>query len=1188
MKLRKLELHGFKSFADRTDFVFEDGITAVVGPNGCGKSNIVDAVRWVLGEQSAKSLRGDHMMDVVFNGSSSRKPLGLAEITLTFENTDRVLATDSDTVAVTRKLYRSGESDYLLNGNSCRLRDVRELFMDTGLGRDSCSIIEQGKVALLVQSSSIERRAVFDEAAGIAKYKARRKEATRKLEHTDQDLLRVCDIIAEVGKQLRSVKLQAGKARSFQGYNHRLKQLRISGSLAEYDKLVSENREIDKTKTSFEDENSTLSSELSRISAEKVRLSLELAEFERQITAADNQLVQNQAHIGSARDHIDFARKRIAESQEDVEHQRQRAQQARSSTSGLHERLKRQEGLASEFRLQEERQQVSLVELQQEHGQAGRETIHLASELEDCKSGVMDLVRRTSQLHNEISGHDRFRQTLAAQQQRISKEASALESQLEELLIRKAGLEDRTRQITEVLSQNQQAWERYKTEAEQAAVELGQLQEQLAQTKESRSALLSRQSLLQDMEARQDGINKGVRQILEGKAAGRFEYVRGMIADLFEADVANANLVEAALAGAEQFMVVTDSRRLSAEVDELGKLPGRVTFLCLDLIGPWVNGYDWAKHPEFLGRAVDYVRFDELLGPVAWHLLGRTIVVKDLDAALRLADQAPAGYRFVTEQGQLLEPNGLLRLGPLAGTSGLMLRHSELRELSQRLPEIEGSITELGDKVQACQGQLDHLRETQQKLRTAIYETNVAQAQNKSGIEQNSEAIARLSKDRPRLASEINQIEEEIAHALRAQDDSRSQLSELEELSRQRDEHIKELSEQHQQALAVQQELAEKVADMRVATTKAHEQYSAAQAEVSHIRQSLAQNAREEESIRQDIEAAQQRIAEAEQTILTTEGRIAQLFLDREKLQQQCTTCHQQRDQISQRTETLAGQERKLSQEQSDLLEKLHQIQIRLGELGVRLETLTRRVKEEFGLDLEEEYRNYEPTADLDLAEVAREVEELRGKIERLGNVNLDAITQQEELEVRAAFLQGQHDDIVKSKHQLEELIRQINRESRDLFLESFRVIREQFGEYFRKLFGGGRADVLLSDPDDPLECGIEIIARPPGKELQSISLLSGGEKTMAAVALLFAIFRSRPSPLCILDEVDAALDEANNERFNALVQEFLADSQFIIITHSKRTMTAADVLYGVTMQEPGVSKRVSVKFDNQTAAAVA
>ena len=347
----------------------------------------------------------------------------------------------------------------------------------------------------------------------------------------------------------------------------------------------------------------------------------------------------------------------------------------------------------------------------------------------------------------------------------------------------------------------------------------------------------------------------------------------------------------------------------------------------------------------------------------------------------------------------------------------------------------------------------------------------------------------------------------------------------------------------------------------------------------------MAQNAREEESIWQDIEAAQQKIVEAEQTILRTEGRIAQLYLDREKLQQQCTSCHRQRDEISQRGEALAGQERKLSQEQSELLEKLHQTQIRLGELGVRLETLGRRVKEEFGLDLEEEYKNYKPTAELDLAEVGREVEELRGKIERLGNVNLDAITQQEELEVRAAFLQGQHDDIVKSKNQLEELIRQINRESRELFLESFGVIRERFGEYFRKLFGGGRADVLLSDPDDPLECGIEIIARPPGKELQSISLLSGGEKTMAAVALLFAVFRSRPSPLCILDEVDAALDEANNERFNALVQEFLEDSQFIIITHSKRTMTAADVLYGVTMQEPGVSKQVSVKFDNKTAA---
>ena len=301
-------------------------------------------------------------------------------------------------------------------------------------------------------------------------------------------------------------------------------------------------------------------------------------------------------------------------------------------------------------------------------------------------------------------------------------------------------------------------------------------------------------------------------------------------------------------------------------------------------------------------------------------------------------------------------------------------------------------------------------------------------------------------------------------------------------------------------------------------------------------------------------------------------------------IQKECADCHHRRDRIAQEIELAAQNLRQLSQQQSELVETLHQNQIKLSEIGVRIETLTQRVREDFTLSLEQEYENYEPSG-LDLQEVAREIEELRGKIQRLGNVNLDAITQQEELEARLAFLQGQYNDIIKSKNQLEDLIRRINHESRDLFLTSFAEIRERFGEFFRKLFGGGRADVLLSDPDDPLECGIEIIARPPGKELQSISLLSGGEKTLAAVALLFAIFRSKPSPLCILDEVDAALDEANNDRFNALLQEFLADSQFIIITHSKRTMTVADVLYGVTMQEPGISKRVSVKFDNQSAA---
>lgn len=1184
MKLRKLELHGFKSFADRTDFVFEDGITAVVGPNGCGKSNIVDAIRWVLGEQSAKSLRGSQMMDVIFNGSAIRQSQGLAEITLTFDNTDRALQYDADIVAVTRKLYRSGESEYLINKNDCRLRDIRELFMDTGLGYDSYSIIEQGKVASLVQSSSIERRAVFDEAAGIAKYKARRKEASRKLERTDQGLLRVTDIIEEVQRQLRSVKLQAGKARNFQQYDHRLRQLRISGALAEFDQLVRRRTTIEQARAQIEDQNAELSSKLSQISAQNVRLGMELAEFDSQITAADNQLVQNRSHISSARDHIQFARTRAEESKEDLDHQRRRGRQLKGLAAQLKARLDGQEQLAQQYRNQEAQLQNDLDKLQEEHAAAGQETDQKAADLEDQKSGVVDLVRRTSGLHNEISGQDRFRQTLGAQRDRISNEANALDSRLKELLIRKAQLEAKTSEITSLLAQEQQAWERGKTQTHQAQIELAQLHEQLTQAKEDRSAIKSRQSLLEDMEARLDGIHQGVKQIIQTKSAQRFEYVLGMIADLFEADVANAGLIEAALAGAEQFLVVTDSRKLTAELERMDKLPGRVNFLCLDLIPPWVNGYDWAQHEEYLGRAVDYVKFNPALAPVAWHLLGRTIVVKDLTAALSLSRQGPRGYRYVTAQGQLLEPDGLLRLGPAAGTSGLMLRHSQLRQLSERMPRIESQITELSDRLNSSQAQLSHLQQTQQKLRTAIYEANVVQAQNGSQVQQNAEAIAQLSKDKPRLATEIDQLEAEIAKALTAQDDSRTQLASLEELSEQRNEKITNLTAQHRQALEVQQVLAEKVADLRVALTKAHEQFSAAKSELTNIQQTLEQNHSQGHSISQDIQAARRKIADTEHTILKTEARLAQLFADRQVIQKECADCHHRRDRVAQGIELGTQSLRQLNQQQSEIVEALHQNQLKMSEIGVRTETLTQRIHEDFDLSLEQEYENYEPT-ELDLQEVSREVEELRGKIQRLGNVNLDAITQQEELEARSAFLQGQHDDIVNSKNQLEDLIRRINLESRELFLSSFAEIRERFGEFFRKLFGGGRADVLLSDPEDPLECGIEIIARPPGKELQSITLLSGGEKTLAAVALLFAIFRSKASPLCILDEVDAALDEANNDRFNALLNEFLVDSQFIVITHSKRTMTIADVLYGVTMQEPGISKRVSVKFDNQSAA---
>jgi len=1183
MQLKKLILCGFKSFADKTEFDFGDGVTVIVGPNGCGKSNVVDAIKWVLGEQSAKSLRGGQMLDVIFNGSGTRKSMGYAEVSLVFNNASRLLAVDADEVVVSRRLYRSGESAYMLNNKSCRLKDIREAFMDTGIGADAYSIIEQGKVETLLQTSKEDRRAVFEEAAGISKYKTRKKETLRKLERTEQNVLRLQDVIAELEKQLRSIKYQAGKARSYQAYSARLTELRMNQFLSEYKELQDAAVKTQTQVTHLQDELAGLIAELNRNQAALSVLAHQADQVDSEIHQVETSLLQCTSQIGTQQDHIDSGHRRCAELQDMLTRNQQQIQSLRYQSQKLHDETKADQQQIAQAQEQLDLQQSSLRQLQDTRQQKVLTLNEYRSQMEDEKSGLIDIVRRTAQIHNEINTLDMQRNNLSGRKTRLHDRSGKISDEMEQLLSNHAQLDQKLQRIRQLQRDSQAQLEQKRQQLAQLSEDRLGCSEDLAAAKEYRSGLLSRQQLLLDMEAALEGVDQGVKQILQSKKDDpqNFYYVKGMVAELIQAEVKYAAIVEAALAEKSQHLVALDSQALLEDSRHLEELRGRVQMICMDCLPAFHDGFDFSGYPEVQAKLIELVTFSGDYSKLAWHLLGKTVLVDNMASAFRMAQIAPQGYRWVTLDGDVLEPDGTLYTGPQTGRVGLISRKSELRQIEIDVAGSAERITELQNQVQQYDSQAQHLEKNLQELRTAIYEIRTEEIEAASQLEQVDQNVTRLKQEQPLIAAEIERIEAETQEALNLQASSQKSLEELNETNNQRQQRVDDLQYQIEILQSEDQEILDEITELKVSVGQTHQITLALREKIARVQSQLQQHEHHITALQNDLQSAQRNHDASQRAILTAEGKIAELFLSRQEYQARSIALRDSRDELQSRKKELVELVSLQNQQNQQLNEKLHEAQLQLSEKRLRCDNLLQRGHEELSVDLAEKLTGHE-FQETNWQAVADEIEDLRNKINRLGNINLDSISEQETLEERANYLTQQANDLAESKRQLEQLIEKINVESTELFRQSFEAIRVNFSELFRKLFGGGRAEIILEDPDNILECGIEIVARPPGKQLQSISLLSGGEKTMTAVALLMGIFRSKPSPFCLLDEVDAALDESNVERFNLVVREFLTDSQFVIITHSRRTMSIADVIYGVTMQEQGVSRKVSVRFSGE------
>lgn len=1345
MRLKKLILHGFKSFADRTEFAFDAPITCVVGPNGCGKSNVVDAIKWVLGEQSAKSLRGGAMLDVIFNGSEVRKPAGMAEVELVFDNPrrpdgSRFLPVDTDDVSIARRLYRDGSSEYVVNRQISRLKDVREIFLDTGVGVDAYSIIEQGRVARLLDANPQERRTIFEEAAGISRFKLRRKEAQRKLERTDENLARLSDIIKEVDSRLRSVRIQAGRARTFQELSDRLSELRLRHALHEYKTLTARRDELvarlDDERFRLDD----LDSDLHRVNESVESLRVRVSELQELKQKNHAEQIETRGRIERSQQQARHASQQIAQINE------QESQQQHESESANRRRDEIETLIASlasdadslERATVEARQRVEV--LAEAHRSQQLRVGEIERSMSEHKSAYLDSMRKGSQIENRLQAAGIERRNLMQQSEKLSTRQSQLRQEQSEYQIHHDQLSVDLAGLVETLAHLGEQLRATTGHQQELSQQQRDLAKRLGGAREHRSGLLSRQKLLEDLERRREGVSDAVQRVLADRERS-FPFIRGLIADVFRVDVEHAPLIEAALDGRDQWLIADESAIDESAAASLAKLPGRVHVIrptsasragaasipetiesdvgsdgtgrvCVDGSLPdvpfieqitdippatclWLNvqtrttldhiragdiegspsaepasdidtpdrGAVWFDANRPIRFAIDLVRYEPEYEVLARVLFGQTVVVESLADAMALQREGPRGYRFVTPAGEVVESDGTLRVGARTGSVGLLSRRSELIAVQQQLIEIDRHIGELDAELSSLNAEASRFEHRVAEIRQSSFNVNSQKVDAASRFDRVKSQIATVTRELPLIEREIEQMQHRLSQ-IELQE--RALSAERETVSNEQTEHqaqIDALTAEQQSLSAALRTDAEALTAARVSLGQAEEKLLAckqsqqrASGQLNELTQQLARIARQVEQLASRKQAAEHELAAAERAQIDLTQRLAEIDTHGVELQSRFESESVELNQHQSRAQSL--------RKDRDLLAgSVHKVELEAGEVGVRLDTLISRTRDEAGVDLIEKYQqsiadrtrempesadsqvqgangesavddlvevagatssseSMDPieTAEPDWNAIAEEIRVLRERIQRLGNVNLDAISELEDLEKRSADYANQVADLGESKKQLEALIEDLNRESSIRFEQTFASVREHFQQMFRKLFGGGKADIILetelldkaayvqsgeatNGPNaagpaneasgvaaegstpvmkrvDALDAGIEIIARPPGKQPASISQLSGGEKAMTCIALLMSIFRSRPSPFCILDEVDAPLDEANNVRFGQIVQEFLDQSQFIIITHHKRTMQIADQLYGVTQQEQGVSTRVPVRFD--------
>ncbi|MGM0238590.1 chromosome segregation protein SMC [Enterococcus sp. AZ103] len=1180
MHLKRIEIAGFKSFADRTKIEFEPGVTAVIGPNGSGKSNITEAIRWVLGEQSAKSLRGGKMPDIIFAGSETRQQLNIAEVTVILDNSDHYLPLDFSEVSVTRRYRRTGESDFFINKKACRLRDIQELFMDSGLGKESFSIISQGKVEAIFASKPEDRRGIFEEAAGVLKYKQRKKKAEQKLFETEDNLNRVEDIVYELEEQLTPLAAQSEAAKEFLVLKEQLQNKDVSLTVA---RILTSKETWEETKTDFEG----LSAEIEQKNTLIQSTEKQLGELRQNRGVLDQQLEQGQQqllHLTESLKQTEGQKELLLERSKNAKKSSSEYQASLAQTnSKIEETQNHIQQLETEQteKLVERNQLVEAIKMKTaESAKYQKSTKEL---IEDLRGNYVELMQEQANVSNDLKYLERQYQQETAKNQQSATRFENLKQELAELKEQQANALEKSGQM-EVLLKTQQ------TDYKELLMRKNQLETNIKQEQNTMYDLMSqvqqakaRQKSMQEIKENYNGFYQGVRSVLQHRKD--LSGIVGAVAELIEVPDQYTLAIETALGAAAQHIVVENEHDARNGITYLKEHRlGRATFLPLTTIKARslaVNHKSKGENlPGFIGTASSLVKFDDRVSNIVENLLGGIVIAEDLTSANQIARALNFQVRVVSLTGDVMNAGGSMTGG--ANKQGrnnhLFSQGHELEKLTQQAEMIQQKLQVKEKNVADLQQQLADLNQALENLRNQGEETRLAFQEAQNLAESLTNDFTRLEKEQSLFAYEAKELETFLADYEKQKKELTAKQIDLKAQQTSVDQEIKQLNEESDLLEEKRQTLASELSQLQANQAVLAEQSNHLMSQKNQLNQSLMELQTEQQRLENQIAALSDASLNHEETDESLAQRLAEFTEKKSALETDLADWKTKRQAIQLQVDQLDEALTTNNRLQKQLLAQQSQVDVQKNRLELQLDNELAYLQEEYNLTFEAAENQADQIENL--AEAQQTVTQLKRKIEQLGPVNLNAIEQYEQVSERYDFLTTQRDDLLSAKEQLFETMDEMDDEVKKRFYQTFKGIRDKFQVVFPNMFGGGKAELILTDPDDLLNTGIEIEAQPPGKKLQNLSLLSGGERALTAIALLFSIIQVRPVPFCVLDEVEAALDEANVARFGRYLRNFQNDTQFIVVTHRKGTMEAADVLYGVTMQESGVSKIISVRLE--------
>ncbi|HIQ72679.1 MAG TPA: chromosome segregation protein SMC [Candidatus Onthenecus intestinigallinarum] len=1183
MRLKKLEIYGFKSFADRTEIVFDQGITGIVGPNGSGKSNISDAVRWVLGEQNARSLRGGRMEDIIFGGTEKRKKLGYCEVSLTFDNEDRALPVDFSEVCVTRRVYRSGESEYQLNKTACRLRDIIDLFRDTGIGKEGYSLIGQGRIDEILSARSEDRRQTFEEAAGIVKYKVRKDEAQRRMENTRQNLLRVEDILEELQGQLEPLQQQSETARRYIALREELRGLELNAFVVRSDRAKERMDALQKTLDGLQEAIAEGERRSQADAQERAQQEEAVAELDRQVSAAHALSLDLTRELEAREGENNVLRAEIAHARQDEERLCAQMDEADKRLAALAELARSSSGDAGSRSglLEEGRAQLAAMEADLARAQARAEETERT--LDANKAAIIDAMNRLSDVR--------------ATQTRLTTMRQSLEKRLEESVSQQGDMERERARLQAALEAAQAALSEVDGGLREMQEEAGRLDAQVrahgergeklrAQLQEllgSQQALTSRLRVLREMERDYEGYQHAVKQVLlYGEKQGG---VHGVVATLIRAPKAYERAIEAVLGGALQNVVTEDEYVAKDMIDYLRRNRfGRATFLPLTSVHGRVltpAERQALSTPGCLGVASELISFDEKYRGVVENLLGRTVIAENLDAGIQIMRRGRHAFRLVTLEGDVMHSGGSMTGGSSQSRmTSLLSREREIGEHEQRIAQNEAQIAAIRKSLE----EIEQSRAEEKRLRgemfSRLHQEEIAVAREQERVSsaqaelmQHETRMRQAQAMREQIGDNLQDIAEQLAGMTQRQDGAQQDTARMQQetarLSQAQAEERAQVDAMREQVTARRVELAAlerelealrrdgaRLEEERKALAACREESGRALAD-SRARQAQAQAQLSDGEAERDACGA--RLAQAKEALEVAQGRRA----DRQRAVRELT------ERLDALRETVAQD-----------VDKHHRAELQLSRAQSELNQLQERIWEDYELTYAGALEFRDPA--FEPAESEKRIASIRGEIRQMGSVNVNAVEDYRACRERYDDLCAQRDDLLRAQEDLQGIIEGLISKMEKQFKQNFDQLNVYFTQTFTRLFGGGRAELKLEDPTDVLNCGIEIVAQPPGKKLQLLSLLSGGERALTAIAILFAMLRLKPTPFCILDEIEAALDDANISYYADYLKEFAQNTQFVVVTHRKGTMERCDALYGVAMEEKGVSRMISVQLSDQ------